>query len=69
MIMELVEECVMNAGAMAPGGSTGFDDQCFRTTPRLETGDERYAWVNSTLFVGEGRMTEAGVEYRIYRIT
>jgi hypothetical protein len=69
MITELVEECVMNAGAMAPGGSTGFDDQYFRTTPRLETGDERYAWVNSTLFVGEGRMTEAGVEYRIYGIT
>jgi len=65
-LLEL-NEAVM--GAMAPGGSTGFDDQYFRTTPRLETGDERYAWVNSTLFVGEGRMHENGVEYRIFRVT
>jgi len=65
-LLEL-NEVVM--GAMAPGGSTGFDDQYFRTTPRLETGDERYAWVNSTLFVGEGRMHENGVEYRIFRVT
>jgi hypothetical protein len=57
------------AAAMAPGGATGFDDQYFRTAPIMETGDERYAWVNTTLFVGEGRIHENGVEYRLYRVT
>jgi hypothetical protein len=65
-LLEL-NEAVM--GAMAAGGATGFDDQYFRTTPRLETGDERYAWVNTTLFVGEGRLHESGVEYRVHRLT
>jgi len=51
------------------GGETAFDDQYFRTTPVIETGDARYAWVNTTLFVGRGRMLTDGVEYEIYRIT
>ena len=55
--------------ASAPGLETGFDDQYFRTAPRLETGDERYAWVNQTIFVGQGRITGSGVEYEVYRIT
>ena len=65
-LLEL-NEAVMSA--MAPGGATGFDDQYFRTAPTMETGDERYAWVNTTLFVGEGRMHENGVEYKLYRLT
>ena len=65
-LLEL-NEAVMSA--VRPGGATEFNDQYFRTTPRLETGDERYAWVNTTLFVGEGRMHENGVEYRIYHLT
>lgn len=55
--------------ALGTDGTTDFDDQYFRTTPRLETGDERYAWVNTTLFVGEGRIHENGVEYRVHRLT
>lgn len=56
--------------ALAGGGDgTDFGDQYFRTAPRLETGDERYAWVNRTLFVGEGRvLPDPGVEYRVYRV-
>lgn len=65
-LLEL-NEAVMTA--MAPGGTTDFGDQYFRTTPYLETGDERYAWVNTTMFVGEGRLHENGVEYRVYRLT
>jgi hypothetical protein len=49
-------------------GSTGFDDQYFRTTPILETGDERYGWVNTTLFAARGRIIESGVEYEVFRI-
>jgi hypothetical protein len=37
--------------ALAEGTETAYEDQYFRTTPRLETGDERYAWVNQTVFV------------------
>ena len=52
-----------------PSKATEYVDQCFRTTPRLETGDSRYAWVNRTVFVAEGRMPSVrGVEYRVYRV-
>ncbi|MFK8020439.1 MAG: DUF3237 domain-containing protein [Pseudomonadales bacterium] len=51
------------------GGKTEFDDQYFFTQPRVEIGDERYAWMNTTFFIGEGRMIEGkGVEYRVYRL-
>jgi hypothetical protein len=37
---------------------------------RLETGDERYAWVNQTLFVADGRVHPGPVvEYRVHRVT
>ena len=53
------------------GQSTAFEDQHFRTNPRFETGDERYAWLNQTMFIGEGRILASpmGVEYRVYRVT
>jgi hypothetical protein len=55
-------------GALESGGQTAFEDQYFYTSPRLETGDERYAWVNTTYFVGEGRLlSDPGVEYRVWR--
>src|SRR5215210_4883401 len=51
------------------GGPTEFGDSYFVTNPRLETGDERYAWVNQTMFVGQGRlMPGPRVEYRVYRV-
>jgi hypothetical protein len=57
-------------GAALQGGSgTAFEDAYLRTSPRLECGDARYAWVNHTLFVGAGRLLPGGtVEYRIYRV-
>lgn len=55
-------------GALASGGGTEFGDQDFFTNPRIETGDERYAWANTTFFVGEGRILPGlGVEYRVWR--
>ncbi len=56
----------------ATAGTTGTDygDQYFRTNPRFETGDPRYAWLNQTLFVAEGRVLPgSAVEYRVYRLT
>jgi hypothetical protein len=55
-------------GALAGGTGTEFGDQYFFTNPRIETGDERYAWLNTTFFIGEGRiLPDLGVEYRVWR--
>jgi hypothetical protein len=47
---------------------TAWDDQYFRTTPRFETGDDRYAWLNRTAFVARGRVTRDGLEYEVFRV-
>ena len=39
-----------------------------RTSPRFETGDERYAWLNSLFCVAIGTTTAEGVEYEIYSV-
>ncbi len=52
--------------AMTRGGETEFGDTYFVTQPRFETGDERYAWLNYTVAVAEGRMIPGGVEYQVY---
>jgi hypothetical protein len=50
--------------------STDFGDQYFFTSLRLETGDERYSWVNHTMFLGQGRLLSGPrVDYRVYRVT
>ena len=49
---------------------TDFGDHYFRTNPRFETGDPRYAWLNQTLFVAEGRfLPNRTVEYKVYRVS
>ena len=54
--------------ALASGSGTDYGDQYFFTNPRIETGDERYAWLNTTFFVGEGHaLPGLGVEYRVSR--
>jgi hypothetical protein len=64
-ILELNEAV---ASALATGGSTAVEDQYFRTTPRFETGDQRYAWMQQSVFLGVGRLSGGGVEYRVYRV-
>lgn len=53
--------------ALETGTATDFADQHFYTNPRIETGDARYAWLNTTFLIGEGRIAAPGVEYRIWR--
>lgn len=56
------------ANALGSGVATTFEDQYFRTTPRAETGDPRYAWMNQSVFIARGRIREGlGVEYDVYR--
>lgn len=57
--------------AILGGGDTPthYGDQYFFINPRLETGDERYSWLNQTIFVGEGRVLPGpAVEYRVYQV-
>jgi len=51
------------------GSGTSFEDQYFRTNPRWETGDPRYAWLNQNLFIGVGHLLPGlTVEYNVYRV-
>jgi hypothetical protein len=50
------------------GGETNFGDTYFMTTPRFETGHPDYAWLNSIVTVGQGRLLPGAVEYRIFEV-
>ncbi len=52
------------------GIGTREDDgtMSIRTAPRFETGDERYAWLNTIFTVAIGSMTKDGVTYDIYAV-
>lgn len=52
--------------AMSEGGETQFGEHRFFTQPRFETGHEKYAWLNSTVAVAEGRLLNSGVQYQVY---
>lgn len=54
--------------ALANGTPTEFGDQYCYIHPQIETGDERYHWVNSTFFVGEGKArADGGPQFRVWR--
>ncbi len=55
-----------NRAAPQPGKPEEYGDTYYMATPRFETGDERYAWLNSLVCVAEGRRTETGVSFRVY---
>ena len=50
------------AGTLEPG------DFYYRTAPVFETGDPRYAWLNTTVAVGVGRLSPEGVAYDVFRV-
>ena len=50
------------SGRIEPGGFY------YRTTPSFETGDERYAWLNTLVCVGVGNLTKSGVSYDIFGV-
>jgi hypothetical protein len=56
------------AAALAEGRETQYGDTFFMTQPRFETGDPRYAWLNSTVAVSQGRVLPNAVEYRVYEV-
>lgn len=40
----------------------------FRTAPTFETASKKYAWLNQIQAIGVGRITKAGVSYKVYEI-
>jgi len=62
----------MNAAvttALQSGTATTFEQQYFRTTPRFETSDPRYSWMQQAVFVSQGRIIEGlGVEYHMFQV-
>jgi len=46
-----------------------YDEFYLRTTPRFETGDERYAWLNGVVAVANGERTTSGGRYQVFEIT
>jgi hypothetical protein len=65
----LIEMNETVTSALENGMSTNFDQQYFRTSPRFESSDPRYAWLQQNVFVGQGRIIAGpGVEYNLFRI-
>jgi hypothetical protein len=68
-----VEPTDVFASAVESLTPTEFADQSIRTTWTLTTGDQRYHWVNRSIFVGEGRLLPAGgnrlgMQHKVYRL-
>ena len=53
---------------MGRGDEMQYGETYFMTQPRFETGDARYAWLNSTVAVAEGRALRNAVEYRVFQV-
>lgn len=45
-----------------------YEATFLHTTPRFETGDERYAWINGTIAVTNGMRTPSGGIYHVFSI-
>lgn len=54
--------------AIGRGEEVAPESYYMRTHAKLETGDERYAWVNKTLFVGSGARKKSAVHMALYSI-
>lgn len=50
------------------GDKPASDDYYFRVTPRFETGDDRYRWLNGAIFVGAGYDLPPTPKYRIFEV-
>lgn len=64
----LVEFNERTMAALGGGQPLEYGDVKFISQPRFETGDERYAWLNTTVAVAEGRLVPGAVEYQVYEV-
>lgn len=54
--------------ALAEGEDVAPSAYYMRTMAKLETGDERYAWVNNRMFVGSGSRQANSVKIALYEV-
>lgn len=55
--------------ALKDGAEATWSDQYMRMVPEFVVGGEKYAWLNRSLFLGEGRLSGRNeIEYSIYRV-
>jgi hypothetical protein len=45
-----------------------FDETYVRTTPVLETSDERHSWLSESVLIGLNELSAGHIDYRIYRV-
>lgn len=62
-VLELNEKVV---AALEGRAEMDYGDAYFVTQPVFETGDPRYAWLNTVVAVGEGRVLPGAVEYCVH---
>jgi hypothetical protein len=53
----------LEAGERLPFGETYV-----RTTPVLETSEERYSWLSESVLIGLNELSAGHIDYRIYRV-
>lgn len=53
---------------LASGERIPWSDCYIRMTPRFETSDERYSWLNSVVAVAHNELSPDHVDYRIYAV-
>ncbi|HEU4412366.1 MAG TPA: DUF3237 domain-containing protein [Polyangiaceae bacterium] len=51
-----------------PDDPAGAHRYYFRTSPRFETGDARYAWLNRVVCVSKSRTGDGGVIHRVFAV-
>jgi hypothetical protein len=56
------------AQRLANGERLPFEETYVRTTPKFETADERYAWLNDIVVVGYNQLGPDHIDYRMYRV-
>jgi hypothetical protein len=65
----LVQQTAAFKRAASENRETDWTDQYMRMVMTFDTGVEKYAWLNQSLFVAEGRLIGAAeLEYGIYRV-
>ena len=53
---------------LAAGEALPFGETYVRTTPRFETADDRYLWLNEIVAVGYNVLSPNHIDYRIYQV-
>jgi uncharacterized protein DUF3237 len=65
----LVQQTEAFARAAGAGSATDWGDVNMRMAMHFDTGADKYAWLNRSLFLAEGRLAgKNALEYRVYRL-